>query len=547
MSDASEQPQAAQVVVKRRRTPSLIWIIPIVAALIAGWLAVKTINDRGPTISIRFDSAAGLEAGKTKIRYRDVDIGVVEAVRLDEDLTHVSVKARMDRQAMSFLTETAQFWIVRARVTSGEVSGLSTLFSGVYIAISPGKDGRNSNRFIGLESPPVLTSDLPGRLFTLKTQNLGSLDIGAPVYYHQIQVGRVVSYALNEQNDDIDLQIFIEAPHHLRVFPQTRFWNAAGVDISVDAEGLKVDTESLVTILSGGIAFTTPDLTDTSKPAPENSEFMLYPDRRSSLQKNYQLKQRFLLYFNESVRGLTPGAPVEFRGIRIGQVTAVDLEFDMEQMEFRIPVVIEIEPERVSLTGNGTIDPKALAPKLVERGMRAQLKLVSLLTGQLAVSLNIYPNEPKTELIYGGVYPEMPTLPTPLDEIAGTVTSLLKKINQIPFDKISSGLERDLASLDTTLKTADGTLKTLDATLMDLQKLTRNIDSEVAPAATATIEELSRTLKSLENNFGADSSLTFDASKTLDEFTKAARSLRALTDYLERHPESLLRGKKGNQ
>jgi paraquat-inducible protein B len=543
VSDTNEQPQAAQVVVKRRLTPSLVWIIPIVAALIAGWLAIKTVNDRGPIITIRFDSAAGLEAGKTKIRYRDVDIGVVETVRLDEDLTHVLVTARMDKRATPFLTESARFWIVRARVTSGEVSGLATLFSGVHIATAPGKEGRGSNRFIGLESPPVLTGDLPGRHFTLKTQKLGSLDIGAPVYYHQIQVGRVVSYALNEQSDDIDLQIFVEAPHHLRVSPQTRFWNAAGVDISLDAEGLKVDTESLITILSGGIAFTTPDLAGANEPAAANTEFTLYPDRRSSLQKSYQLKQRFLLYFSESVRGLAPGAPVEFRGIRIGQVIAVDLEFDMEQMQFRIPVVVEIEPERVNITGSGAIDAVALAPKLVERGLRAQLKVVNLLTGQLAVSLNIYPNEAKVALIYGGAYPEMPTLPTPLEEIAGTVTSLLKKIDQIPFDKIAGGLDRDLATFDTTLKTADATLKTLDATLRDMQSLAKNLDAEVAPAATATIEELRRTLAALQNNFGADSSLSFEAGQALDEFTKAARSLRALTDYLERHPESLLRGK----
>ena len=548
MTDANEQPPAAEVVVKRRYTPSLVWIIPIVAALIAGWLAIKTVNDRGPTISIRFESAAGLEAGKTKIRYRDVDIGMVETVRLDQDLTHVLVRARMDRQATPFLTESAQFWVVRARVSTGEVSGLTTLFSGAYIAIAPGKNGSpDSDHFVGLESPPVLTSDLPGRHFTLKAKDLGSLDIGAPVYYHQIQVGRVVSYTLNAQNDDIDLRIFVEAPHHQRVFTQSRFWNADGIDVSLDAEGIKIDTESLATILSGGIAFATLDQTDPGAPAEENAVFTLYPDRRSSQKKEYRLKQRFLMYFNESVRVLAPGAPVEFRGIPIGQVTAVDLEFDLDRMEFRIPVVVEIEPERISITGKGALDAEALAPRLVERGLRAQLKLVNLLTGQLAVSLNIYPDVPKAALVYGGKYPEMPTLPTPLEEIAGTVSRLLKKIDQLPLDRIAGGLERDLNTLDSTLKSADASLKTLDETLADMQKLVRNIDAEMAPEATAAIEELRRTLTALQGNFGADSPLSSDARQAFDEFAKAARSMRTLTDYLERHPESLLRGKKGDE
>ncbi|MEJ2199921.1 MAG: MlaD family protein [Desulfuromonadaceae bacterium] len=529
MTHQTNNRPAAEVLVKRRQTPSLIWIVPIAAALIAAWLAIKTINDRGPLISIRFDSATGLEAGKTKIRYRDVDIGLVEEIRLDEDLTHVLVRARMDKRATPFLTESARFWIVRARVSSEEVSGLSTLFSGVYIALAPGPEAPVSNRFIGLETPPVLTGDLPGRHFVLKAGELGSLDVGAPVYYRQIQVGRVVSYALDEQGKNVTVRICAVAPHHQLVTADTRFWNA---------DGLQLKTESLLTILSGGIAFATPELPDPSPSAAENTEFSLYPDRRSSLQKDYPLKQRFLLHFNESVRGLTPGAPVEFRGIRIGQVVSVDLEFDMQQQTFNIPVVVELEPNRIKLTGNGQLDAQAIIPILVQRGLRAQLKLVNLLTGQLVVNLNIYPDTPAATIIQGGSYPELPTLPTPLEEIAGTVSRLLKKIDQIPFSRIAEGLEQDLADVGSTLQT-------LDATLLRLQQLLHTLDSEVAPSATETIETLRQTLQTLQHNFAADSPLSTEASRALEEFSKAARSVRDLTDTLERHPEALLRGKKG--
>ncbi len=545
MTETTEQPQAAEVVVRRRRLPSLIWIIPIVAAVIAAWLAVKAVNDRGPVITIRFDSATGLEAGKTKIRYRDVDIGLVEAVRLDEDLTHVLVSARMDRRAAPFLVDDTQFWVVRARVAAGEVSGLGTLFSGAYIALAPGRGEPPASHFIGLETPPALTGDQPGRKFILKTKRLGSLDVGSPVYHRQIQVGRVISYHLSDTSEEIELGIFIEAPHHERVRTGTRFWNADGFDFALDANGLRVDSESLLTIVSGGIAFASPDPTKAGEIAGENSQFILHPNRRVSMEPVHHLKQRYLLYFNESVRGLTPGAPVEFRGIRVGQVVSVELEFDREKMEFRIPVVVELEPERIRLTGDGKLYPEDLAPKLIEKGLTAQLKQANLLTGQLAIALSLEPKVPRLARSEDDPYPRIPTIPTPFEELAGTVTRILKKIDDLPLDRIASGVERDLASLDQTLKTATGTLESFDGTLNGLKDLTGDLDRELAPAAKTAIEEMQRTLQELRANFGSDSPLSSDARQALEEFSKAARGIRDLTDYLERHPESLLRGKKG--
>lgn len=545
MTETIEQPQAAEVVVRRRRLPSLIWIIPIVAAVIAAWLAVKAVNDRGPVITIRFDSATGLEAGKTKIRYRDVDIGLVEAVRLDEDLTHVLVSARMDRRAAPFLVEGTQLWVVRARVAAGEVSGLGTLFSGAYIALAPGQGGTPSDHFIGQETPPALTGDQPGRTFILKAKRLGSLDVGSPVYHRQIQVGRVISYRLSDTSEEIELGIFIEAPHHERVRAGTRFWNADGFDFALDANGLRVDSESLLTIISGGIAFALPDPAKAGEIAGENSQFILYPNRRASMEPTHQLKQRYLLYFNESVRGLVAGAPVEFRGIRVGQVVSVELEFDTEKMEFRIPVVIELEPERIRLTGDGKIYPEDLAPKLIEKGLTAQLKQANLLTGQLAIALSLESKVPRPSRGEDDPYPRIPTIPTPFEELSATVTRIVKKLDDLPLDRIASGVERDLASLDRTLKAATSTLEAFDGTLNGLKELTGNLDRELAPAAKSAIEEMQRSLQELRANFGSDSPLSSDARKALEEFSKAARGIRDLTDYLERHPESLLRGKKG--
>ncbi len=532
----SEHQEAAEAVVKRRKTPSIVWLIPIVAALVGGWLGWKTINERGPLITIQFDSAAGLEAGKTRIRYRDVDLGLVETVSLDEDLEHVLVTARMDKQASPFLTETTKLWIVRARVSAREVSGLSTLFSGAYIALSPGEKGEATTRFIGLESPPVITGEEMGRQFNIKAERLGALNVGSPVYHRQIQVGRVTGFSFNEKEDIIDLQVFVDSPYHKRVFTGTRFWKADGIDITVDASGLTVDTESIETIVSGGIAFENPVPQQQEEIAKEFTTFRLYPNRRSILEQEYVRKQYFVMYFNESVRGLAPGAPVEFRGIRIGQVKAVSLDLDMDRLEFRIPVVAEVEPERINITGQGPVEGQKLMGQLVESGLRAQLKLANLLTGQLTVALDIFPDAPKASVVYGGTYPEMPTLKTPYEEIAGTFNHLLKKLDAVPYDELSSSLQNAMATLDSTLK--------------DVRVLANGLGNNLGsltPEARNTMDELRKTLEDVRKNLGPDSRMSHETREAMEEFQKASRSVKALADYLERHPESLIRGKQRSE
>lgn len=527
------QEEKNQVVVRKRRHLSVVWIIPIVAALIGGWLAWKTANERGPVITIRFDTAAGLEPGKTRIRYRDMDIGQVDEVRLDEDLVHVIVTARMDKSASPFLTQSASFWIVRARISATEISGLGTLFSGAYIAMAPGKDQVSTRNFIGLESPPVFSTDRPGRYYLLRAKRLGSLDVGAPVYYRQIQVGQVVNYNLNETGDGVDVRIFIEGPHQNKILKDTRFWNANGVDINLDANGIKIDTESLITILSGGIAFETPYSAGPKQPAEEDTVFQLYPNQSSIYEKEFKKKQNLVMFFDESVRGLVPGAPVEFRGIRIGQVTGVDIELDMNNMEFRIPVLVEIEPERIKVSGGGSFDEKDVLDKLVKRGLRAQLKLASLITGQLAVSFDIFPDSPPAQIAYTGSTAIMPTAATPIEELTGSISRLLKRIEKLPFEEITDGLNKSLA--------------TLDSTLSDMRNTSADFRGTLTPAAVSSLEQLNRTLEELRQNFGTDSSVTLEANKTLNELSRAARSVRTLTDYLERHPESMIRGKEENQ
>ena len=521
---------AAQAVVKRKKSVSIVWIVPLVALLIGGWLAYLAITEKGPTITITFQSAEGLEAGKTKIKFKDVEVGQVEEIRLSPDLSHVMVTAQLTKDAKDYLSENTRFWVVRARVAGGGVSGLGTLFSGAYIGMDPGKPGKKARSFKGLETPPVVTTDLPGRHFMLKAERLGSLDIGKPVYFRQIQVGQVVAYALEEDGQTVDIKIFIHSPHHERVYKNTRFWNAGGLDVSVGATGIKVITESFVTLMIGGIAFETSMDLEPGPVAQEGETFRLYDNREEIYKKTYVKKNRRLLHFNGSVRGLSVGAPVKFKGIDIGEVIDIRLEFDYDAMAFRIPVVIEVEPERITLIGKQTIDRQRGSEILVEKGLRAQLKQGNLLTGQLYIDLDIHPDEPPRKMIYGGKYPELPTIPTPREEITRGITKIVDQLEKLPLEQIGKDLRETLAHLNKSIE--------------QLFKLMQNLDETVAPAATATLERSQTTLMKLDRLLSAESPTGHELKRSFAELADAARNISVLADYLGRHPESLIFGKE---
>jgi paraquat-inducible protein B len=516
-------------VVKTRKRFSIVWVVPVVAALIGGWLAFKALSEKGPTITITFETAEGLEAGKTKIKYKDVEIGQVESIRVSEDLSHVIVTAELVKAAKDYLTENTRFWVVRARLAAGEVSGLGTIFSGAYIAMDPGKGGKRARVFKGLEKPPIVTTDLPGSHFLLKAERLSSLDVGSPVYFRQIEVGQVVAHELEKDGQAVAVKIFIHAPHHEFVRKNTRFWNSSGFDVSVDASGIKVNTESIVTIMVGGLAFDTPVNLESGAPAEEGDTFVLYESREKAFEKTYMRKVEWLLHFDSSVRGLNVGAPVEFKGIKIGEVTKINLEFDWEKLVFRVPVLIEVEPERVTMVGEQTVERGKGMEILVEKGLRAQLKKGSLLTGQLYVDLDIHPDAPSCKMVYGGRCPEFPTIPTPMEEITGDVTRIVDKLSKLPLEQIGNDLRV--------------AIKHLSRTAEHLKELIENLDKEVAPEASATLQQLQNTLTKVDRLLDAKSPMGHEMSRALTELAEAARSIRFLSDYLERHPEALIKGK----
>jgi len=385
-----------EAVLRPERSFSIIWLVPLVAALIGGWLVYKTLSERGPEITITFKSAEGLEAGKTKIKYKEVAVGMVDSMTLSKDLSNVIVSASLTKGFEVYLTDRTRFWVVKPRVSAGEVSGLGTLFGGAYISVDPDTKGKRVDSYAGLDQPPIVTTDLPGHSFILRADRLGSLDTGSPIYYRQIRVGEVESYDLSKDGTTVDIKVFVHSPYDRFVFKNTRFWNAGGLDFSVDANGLKVDTESIVSIMLGGIAFDTPVNLETSEPALAGDKFPLYANHQDALKKVYAEKVYWLVNFKGSVRGLSVQAPVEFRGIRIGQVLDINLKIDTEKLDFSLPVLIEIEPE--SLFKTTKIPDEATRRKfmtsMVEKGLRVQLKTGNLLTGQLFVDLNFFPDAP---------------------------------------------------------------------------------------------------------------------------------------------------------
>jgi len=544
-SDLNDVPEAE--VRSRKRRISIVWLVPLIAVLIGGWLVFKALSEKGPVITMTFKSAEGLEAGKTKIRYKDVELGQVSAIELSEDLSEVVVTAELVKQAENFLSVNTRFWVVRARVGVSGVSGLGTLFSGAYITLDPGNPGNKTHHFTGLEQPPLVTTDLPGRHFLVTADSRGSLDIGSPVFYRKIQVGQVVAYHLAEDGSTVIFKVFINAPYHEYVYNNTRFWRASGLDVKVDARGVRVDTESLVSILIGGIAFGIPHGQDPGPNAEPEAAFVLFRNMDEAKERIYRIKTKSILYFNESVRGLTLGAPVEFWGIQMGQVIDVKLVFDNQKKMFRIRVVIETEPERFSEAGfiRDDADRKKLVESLLQRGFRAQLKTDNLLTGQQIIIFDFFPDAKPADIVFEGDYPVYPTVPTPMEEISTKFMRILQKIDSLPMEQIGKDLRDTLHGAKQIAESPEilNAIRNLSATLEETRLMVSDLRTRVTPQINTVLEGARQSLANAEQILNADSPLQVKMNTALEEISGAARALRLLMDYLERHPESLLRGK----
>ena len=512
---------------EKKKGISTIWIVPIVALVIGAMLFYQSLSEKGPEIKIDFKSAAGIQAGKTLIKYKDVEVGKVTDVTFSPDLKSVTVSAELKKNMKPFLSEKTRFWVVKAKVGMGEIQGLDTLLSGVYIVMDPKQGEQYVTRFEGLDHIPVVTSGEKGRTFMLQADDIGSLDVGSPIYYKKLRAGSVASYKLDKDGKKVDIEVFVKSPFDKLVNDKTRFYNASGIWANISADGIEVQTESLVSVVMGGLAFDNFPAHGRGNPVPKGYIFKLYENFKDAKKLHYSRELFFWLYFDESIRGLSEGAPVEYRGVKIGEVISYSLVGNADTAEFKIPILIKIEPERFNVTGKarqtGNDVNEPVFFKLLKKGFRAQLKSGNLLTGELYIDFDFYKDvpyvEPKKEY---GLY-VIPTVPTEIASLKSNAQKIMQRIADIPFDEI--GMEmRDLMKevRVSTIPKVDKAVVSVDRLIVDTNKM-MNAARKNYVDSTA---EINRKLL-----------------KLLDEMTRTTKSIKHLTDYLERHPESLIKGK----
>ena len=504
--------------VSKQSSLSIVWIIPLVTLLVGGWLIVKTLSEQGPRATISFKTAEGIEVGKTKIKYKNVDIGVVEKIKFSDDFSNTILTVDFMEGSEKFLRRSTRFWVVKPQLSLRGATGLSTLISGAYIEIEPGT-GVPKLHFIGLEKQPLVKSDDQGKKITLVTQKLGSVDTGSPIYYQGLLAGEVLGYELGNDRKSTYVHTFIKDPFDQLIRGNTNFWNVSGINVSMGADGFKIQTESIQSMMFGGIAFETPETLEQATNNIDNLVFTLHESYESIKKHAYTKKIKFIMFFESSIRGLNLGAPVEFKGIKVGTVLDVRLEFDSGSTSFRIPVLIEIEPQRIIERGNEGADQSHQAlHKLVKRGVRARLQTGSLLTSQLFVELDMYPGSPINLSGSDTPYPELPTLPTSnFGAITQSAQDLLAKLNAIDIEKVTSVL------ID-TIQTANKTMHNADEAIESANTL---IGTPGIPEAIENVRIALKNFKNITQKVD-DSNLIASATKTFNSADKTINNANTL-------------------
>lgn len=537
MSDnpySSETPAGAPEIRQRRARVSLVWLVPIAAALVGFSMVLQNWLSAGPQITVSFETAEGLEANKTQVKYKNVVIGQVTAINLSEDHTRVIATVELDQHAEPFTREDTKFWVVRPRIGASGVSGVDTLLSGAFIGADAGRAEETRREFVGLEAPPPVTFGVKGKQFTLHTDDLGSLGIGSPLYFRRLQVGQVISFGLADDGKGVQVQVFVNAPYDNFVTDDTRFWNASGVDVSVAADGLTVNTESLSAILAGGIAFRAPNYSPDAKPAAEDSEFTLFSDMRRAMAPADGPPRYVQMRFDQPLRGLNVDAPVEFLGVPIGRVVSVKLDYDEQNKNFPVVVGAVIFPNRLgaahdklshALGGNTEEHAARLMQMFVERGLRAQARTGNLLTGQLYISLDFDPRAPQVAFDQQARPMVIPTIAGSFDKLQEQLQAMVDKLSKLPIESLADNLNGSLDELRQTLKQVNG---------------------DVLPQLQRTLERSEQTLQNANQALADGSPQRQQLGDTLEEVQRAVRSVRVLSDYLSRHPESLIRGRNSS-
>ncbi|EPK7359353.1 intermembrane transport protein PqiB [Kluyvera intermedia] len=495
--------------VQKVKNWSPVWIFPIVTALIGAWILFYHYSHQGPEVTLITTNAEGIEGGKTTIKSRSVDVGVVMSTTLTDDLTHVEIKARLNSGMEKLLHKDSVFWVVKPQIGREGISGLGTLLSGAYIELQPGSKGPEPSNYQLLDAPPLAPPDAKGIRVVLDSKKAGQLNPGDPVLFRGYRVGSVETSTFDPKNRSISYQLFISAPNDRLVTSNVRFWKDSGVAMDLTSAGMRVEMGSLATLFSGGVSFDVPEGVDLGQPIVEKTEFKLYDDQKSIQDSLYTQHIDYLMFFKDSVRGLQVGAPVEFRGIRLGTVAQVPYFSNRLHQalssDYRIPVKIQIEPERLATQFGESPDIRGHLPALIERGLRGSLKTGNLVTGALYIDLDFYPKEPAISNVktFDGIN-IIPSVSGGLAQIQQRVMETLDKFNNLPLTPM-------VQQATNTLSETQNTMRRLQTTLDNLNKITASQSAQELPAdMQKTLRELNRSMQGFQPGSAAYNKMVAD-------------------------------------
>lgn len=535
-----------------RNRLSYLWLLPVIALGIGLWLAYSHLSQIGPVIRIAFTSAEGLEAGKTKIRYKDLEVGTVTSIDLSNDLKQIIVTAQMSRTAEPLLKKDSQFWVVKPQISTGGITGLGTLISGNYIAVSPGKSEDSANQFAGLDEAPQIQSTEEGLRVRLLTNSASGVNVGTAIYYRGISVGQIERIRFSEHYDNLYLTAFIRAPYDRLITNNTNFWNISGINLSVGAEGANLEVESLEALVRGGITFSTPTtLNSNETPATPGTVYTLFENERASTERTGFEKEYYVVYFDDTTRGLRQEAPVYFNGMKIGEVIDIRLLYDEAKNTAVTPVLIALEPDRIDRVNRQEKGDRKLIADLVKHGLQATLETGNLLTGDKIITLNQYPDDIRAlgKDAYSN-YPVLPSRAGSISQLTDDISAIVATVKKLPLDEIGNNTKEATAALKSALATPavknlgaslDKTLKQLDKTLVSVQKAGESTDKALAQLD-KQMKTLGKQLEKTLYNFGPESSLTYTLQETLKTVQRSMKSINDVMRKIDDKPNVLIMG-----